>query len=1252
MPVAYAANITVNTTDDEDNSDGDCSLREAIRAANDNTAVDACAPGDGIDTIQFSLTTPAVITLTQGQLLVNKESVTIVGPGAELLAISGNNNSRVFDITSSSIAVTITEMTIQDGRASFDGGAIRSWGTLTLINTAFINNIAGDDGGAIDVQGNLLISATNILSNTAAGQGGGINGFGAATTFIGGRIANNRAGSVAGGAYINGSLNISGTQFISNSAQSYAGAVWAWQSAVVNNASFERNTAQTVDMGALYVKHDLSLTDSTFISNTAGQKAGAVLVEGDAHISGGLFSGNAAATGRSGALDVAGALWLTETHFIANQAGTSGGAVTYMGSDGQLVNTLFARNAAGGDGGALYLNHSGSVNILHATIVGPAQPVTSAIAINTSGAVTIVNSIVASYTLGIDVTSGAVYEDSNLFYQTTPTRGGVNSGGHSFDGDPAFVDSLNDDYHLTALSEALNTGSNAGVAADGDGDARPGGSGVDIGYDETTHVSDVGIAKTVNTIPSAGEPISYTITFSNTGTALLPRLVITDVIPAQVVQHTVFSTGIPIVDATTRSPYVWEIHNLAPGEGGMIRVSGVLTNPLARGTFTNTVEIDTIAAESDLSNNTAAISVTVPNIAPVANDDIFYTAEENRIVLNPLANDVDGDPMHIEAFGLPTQGTAVFSGTAHIVYTPTLNFNGSDTFTYTVSDGEFADMATITVTATPINDAPVIAEGDTTAVTMSEDGSPTPFSLALNADDVDGDPLTWSVTTPAAHGATAVSPGPTLSATVEYTPTANYYGSDTFVIQVFDGDLSDAITVALTIEPVNDAPTAVGDIAVALRQRRDGVIKILASGPFSSQNVLDNDADIEGSALSVTTTGIPNQGGAVNIGANGQLLVYTPTALFTGTETFTYTITDSELTDTAVFSMTVTDGIDGGVGGDSVTILDTGANDAFTITVELPTDIENNVNFALIYDELDEVGSSPPSGYVPAGAYFTLAAYIDGQLLGDGHIFQRPLTITLEYANAEPVGTGPSEDSLALYSWANGQWSDTGLTIVERDTTQHRLTVALNRPGDFGLFRREFIYLPLIMNNFVSAPDLIVEKVTVSSTGAAPGGAIQVVVANIGNSPVTDGFWVDVYIGPDTPPTAVNQTWQMLGSQGVVWGVTANALPLNPGDALTLMLDSPYYVASLSQVTWPLAENTPIYAQVDTANLATTYGAVLEIHEITGKQYNNIIGPVFSTTASNNTSSPFTFGPPNMNILFGLPNLSLRVSRSSPKEVP
>ncbi len=151
------------------------------------------------------------------------------------------------------------------------------------------------------------------------------------------------------------------------------------------------------------------------------------------------------------------------------------------------------------------------------------------------------------------------------------------------------------------------------------------------------------------------------------------------------------------------------------------------------------------------------------------------------------------------------------------------------------------------------------------------------------------------------------------------------------------------------------------------------------------------------------------------------------------------------------------------------------------------------------------------------------------------------------------------------------------------------------------------IYMPMVAMNHVPAPNLVVKRIVATPDN------VQVVIQNVGDRPVTDEFWVDVYIAPEAEPTGVNQTWSRLGEQGIVWGVTADALPaLTPGGVLTLTVGDAYYWADLSHVAWLLADETQVWAQVDSANTATDYGAVLESHEVIGGEYDNIRGPVDS----------------------------------------
>jgi len=179
---------------------------------------------------------------------------------------------------------------------------------------------------------------------------------------------------------------------------------------------------------------------------------------------------------------------------------------------------------------------------------------------------------------------------------------------------------------------------------------------------------------------------------------------------------------------------------------------------------------------------------------------------------------------------------------------------------------------------------PPVAESATS--TTAED---TPGPIALTGSDEDGDPLTYSVTTQPAHGKLSGT-APELT----YSPGPNFHGTDSLTFKVNDGKAdSAAATVAITVEPVNDPPKANDDTVEA---REDAPIAII--------DVLANDADPDGDKL-VVVNATQGENGSVTIGADSTL-AYAPARNFSGTDTFTYTLSDGKGgTDTAAVAVTV-----------------------------------------------------------------------------------------------------------------------------------------------------------------------------------------------------------------------------------------------------------------------------------------------------------------------------------------------------------
>ncbi len=466
QPNAPAAIRTVTNTNDS----GVGSLRAALSAANSG------------DTIQFSL--PANSIITAASELTVAQAITINGATAINLSVSGNNATRVFSVTA---PATFTRFTIMKGNATGNGGGLHSTGTLTL-------------------------TAMQVMSNTASLYGGGVYATDAAT-LIGGLFQNNIiSGFYGGGLYANSTLVLTGTQFLSNTVpHGDGGGVYALGAATLDGGLFQNNTSPGFSGGGIYASHAIALTGTQFLSNSSGDgggvyanstamlngvtfqnnsapgyAGGGLWATGAATVTGGLFQNNTASF-YGGGLFSYNQLALTGTLFLGNGSARGGGLYQSLSGNGRIVNALFARNVATETlGAALYLNSPSNVQILHTTIASPTLGSGSAIYIAT-GTVGITDTIVASYSIGISCTAGTVFENYNLFFGTPISKTGsfvAGSGANDVTGNPKFVKPSSDNYHLQSGSAAINAGINVGVTTDIDGQARPLGTGFDIGYDE------------------------------------------------------------------------------------------------------------------------------------------------------------------------------------------------------------------------------------------------------------------------------------------------------------------------------------------------------------------------------------------------------------------------------------------------------------------------------------------------------------------------------------------------------------------------------------------------------------------------------------------------------------------------------------------------------------------------------------------------------------------------------------------------
>ena len=291
-------------------------------------------------------------------------------------------------------------------------------------------------------------------------------------------------------------------------------------------------------------------------------------------------------------------------------------------------------------------------------------------------------------------------------------------------------------------------------------------------------------------------------------------------------------------------------------------------------------------------SDTAAVSIKVTpvNDAPVAGDESVTLAEDSNVVVDVLANDsdVDSDPLSVTVVSGPSSGWVSVAPTGKITYTPDPNFNGDDSLTYEVSDGNGGtDRATVSFTVTALNDAPVAGDD---VVTVAEDSSVSVAVLA-NDSDVDGDTMTPSIDTMPADGDATVE----ADGTVTYVPHGDFSGTDTFTYTVGDGNGgADTATVTVTVTPVADPPVARPD-AFTVQETQPLVGSLLA-----------NDSDEDGDSLEVQGTDpLPAW---VTVAADGTITMTPPVGSAASSPyTFDYTVTDlMGGVDTATVTVTVT----------------------------------------------------------------------------------------------------------------------------------------------------------------------------------------------------------------------------------------------------------------------------------------------------------------------------------------------------------
>lgn len=429
-PSTNVNDIIVTTLKDELNGDGDCSLREAIQAANTNSAVDACLAGDALitDTITFEVT--GIITLT------SQLEVTVGGPveinGGEVITISGGDSVRIF-LVNKDVELVLDGLTLSNGFSSGDGGGIYNqgrlvltrvsmssnhtiqWGGgiyndgwLTVIGSTFTKNKADIGGGCIwHVDLNqiytLEISGSSFTNNSALNGGGciafidgflftnnttsnpkdlisqGTNALVPMVSIINSNISNNTGTGGGGITCLTGTASIIDTVVTGNNATSGTGGgfnIGGWCVVNIRGSTISNNSAYQCGGGIYHQYGIVTIEDSTLMGNSAYMSGGGICNQLEMNITNSNISDNIAEEKDGGGIYSTGSMTIISTTVSHNSAHDLGGGI-YNISDMKLLLSTISDNSSGQGAGGIYSSNDwagDSTEIVNSTISANAAP--------------------------------------------------------------------------------------------------------------------------------------------------------------------------------------------------------------------------------------------------------------------------------------------------------------------------------------------------------------------------------------------------------------------------------------------------------------------------------------------------------------------------------------------------------------------------------------------------------------------------------------------------------------------------------------------------------------------------------------------------------------------------------------------------------------------------------------------------------------------------------------------------------------
>lgn len=647
-------NLVVTLLDDGVSAiDGGVTLREAVLAANAR---------DGADTITFAEGLTGLIRLTDGEIEIT-EAVTIQGGGE--ITISGDaagdddldgyitnvaasetadvlgDNTRVLNATAD---LSLDGLTITGGRVTADqadgGGVLVSGGDLTILNSVIAGNSAA---GEFSNGGGAFVDGDLTITDSTIRNNSAAGGDTDGDTYDA-----NVANYGGGGIYTTGSATIAGSSIADNETTGIAGrgaGVKAQGDITITSSTVANNRAagEKANGAGLYSAGEVTATNSTFVGNRAynfDSSGGAIYAGTDVTLTHVTITGNG----------------------VTNSANTGGGV--YFKGQATVTNSIILGNNSSFGGGDLDKNANTAgpddVTFTGQNIVGATSD-----DFNTAGFTNVVNAA-----------ADTVFKDLGFFEESF--------GLLADNGGPVLTAALFGSPFNPALDAATTTGTDAR------GEAR-----VDLAGVNNGGVADLG-AFEFQPDEDTTAPIFDSVPFISVGETLLSGLNFTPVTAVDLTALTFSIDDGPDAGAVSIDPMT-----------GVLSFNGPIDfeNP-SSADGDNRFEVTVKATDQGGNSATDDITIDIDNVneAPVAAAGVASGDEDTVISGTLSATDVDSATLTFSLLNGPSNGAVAVNANGSFQFTPVADFNGTDSFTFNVSDGELSDTGTATITVNPVDE--------------------------------------------------------------------------------------------------------------------------------------------------------------------------------------------------------------------------------------------------------------------------------------------------------------------------------------------------------------------------------------------------------------------------------------------------------------------------------------------------------------------------------------------------------------------